>query len=210
MSPLSDNAVRITTDEKTRFPLMEIEEVGSLTLWPITKIQFEMYITEVNQYGDCFYEEILQRNPRISYQQFHKKDYERLFITGLSLKEIHAFSTWFGKDFGLPTLEEYLKIFQFVDNQAGFIPPPDDLSPPAKKIWQGMEKISKSPIQFSLLKDGFIEWVKNGNSYEGRGAPRSHILPNALNPLKDSVKLIKSGEQFGYQGFRLLRRNGHE
>ena len=189
---------------------MEIENIGSVTLWPVTKIQFEMYMTEVNQYGDSFYEEILQHNPRISYQQFHKKDYERLFITGLSLNEIHAFSKWYGKDFRLPTLDEYFKIYQAVDNQSRIVSPPDDISVPAKKIWDGMEKISKSPLQMSLLKDGFIEWVKNGSSYEGRGAPRSHVLPNALNPLKDPVRLIKSGERFGYLGFRLIRRSCHE
>lgn len=210
MSQSSDNAIHVLTDEKTHFPLIEIKDIGSLTLWPITKIQFEMYISLVNRYGDTWYEEILKCNPRISYQQVNKNNYERLFITGLYIEEVLSFSKWFGDYFRIPTVDEYKKIYRLMDSQPGFTPPPPDMSYPAKKIWGKLTKFSNSPIKFSLMQDGLIEWVKDGDNYEGRGAPRPNLFPNALNPLTDRVKKIKSEGRLNYLGFRLIKGIRHE
>jgi len=211
MSHSSDTTIRVTLDEKTHFPLVTIKDIGTLTLWPITKIQFEMYISQVNQYGDTWYDEILKCNPRVSYQQVTKKNYEQLFISGLFIEEVHSFSKWFGQGFRILTVDEYTKIYRLMESQPSITAPPNDMSYPAKKIWGKMREFSKnSQIKFSLMQDGLIEYVSSRESFEGRGAPRSNILPNALNPLTDPVKKIKSEDRLNYLGFRLIRGIRHE
>ena len=209
MSQLSNDTMRVVVDNKSHFPLLEIKDIGSLTLWPITKIQFEMFISQVNQYGDTWYDEILSCNPRISYQNFSKKNYERLFITGLNIEEVLSFSKWFGEDFRIPSVEEWREIYRLMGTQSDF-PPPSDMSYPANKIWKKLSKFSNSPIKFSFLQDGVIEWVGSGENYAGLGAPRPSLFPNAFNPLTDIIKKFKHDERLNYLGFRLIKGFDHE
>lgn len=204
MSLFCDDLIRVVSDNKTHFPLLEIENIGSLTLWPITKIQYEMFISQANRYGDTWYDEILTFNPRISYQDFNKKNYERLFITGLHVEEAQSFSIWFGEYFRIPTVEEWRNIYQIICDQ-DFFTCPSDISIQANIIWEKIMKFSKSPIQFTLMKDGVVEWVKNGEEYVGLGAPRPHFHPNVLNPETDLVSKIKRNERLHYFGFRLIK-----
>jgi hypothetical protein len=201
--------MRVVVDNKSHFPLLEIKDIGSLTLWPITKIQFEEYISQVNRYGDTWYDEILNCNPRVSYQQVSKKNYERLFITGLNIEEVLSFSKWFGEDFRIPSVEEWREIYRLMGTQADF-PPPSDMSYPANKIWEKLSKFSNSPIKFSFLQDGVIEWVSSGESFAGLGAPRPNLIPNTFNPLKDIIKKFKRDERLNYLGFRLIKGIDHE
>ena len=211
MSQSSDNAIRVLTDEKTHFPLVEIKDIGSLTLWPITKIQFEMYISQANRYGDTWYDEILMGNPRLSYQKVNKKNYEQLFITGLHIEEVLSFSKWFGEGFRVPTVGEWRKIYRLMAQYSGFSTP-SDISYPANKIWKKLAKFSNSPIKFSLMQEqtGVMEWVSSGDNYVGLGSPCPNLLSNALNPLTDSVKKIKSEGRLNYLGFRLIKGIRHE
>ena len=201
--------MRVVVDNKSHFPLLEIKDIGSLTLWPITKIQFEEYISQVNQYGDTWYDEILSCNPRISYQNVSKKNYERLFITGLTIEEVQSFSKWFGEDFRIPSVEEWREIYRLMGTQDDFSPP-SDMSYPANKIWKKLSKFSNSPIKFSFLQDGVIEWVSSGENYAGLGAPRPSLFPNAFNPLTDIIKKFKRDERLNYLGFRLIKGFDHE
>jgi len=209
MSQLSDNAMSVVTDNKTQFPLLEIKEIGSLTLWPITKIQFERYISETNRYGDFWYDEILRCNPRISYPHVSKKNYEQLFITGLHVEEVLSFSKWFGEDFKIPTVDEWREIYRLMGSQPN-LKPPSYLSYPANEIWKKLTKISSSPIKFSMMQEGVIEWVKDGEKYTALGAPKSDVYPTTWNPLTDLVKKFKQDERLNYLGFRLIRGNEHD
>ena len=209
MSQLSDDTMRVVADNKSHFPLLEIKGVGSLTLWPITKIQFEMFISQVNRYGDTWYDEILSCNPRISYQNVSKKNYEQLFITGLHIEEVLSFSKWFGEDFRIPTVEEWRQIYGLISTLPGFTAPLD-LSYSANIIWKKITKISNFPIKFSLMQDGVIEWVSNGEKYTALSAIRPTIYPNTFNPLKDFVEKFKQDERLNYLGFRLLKGFDHE
>jgi|MTBAKMStandDraft_1061839.scaffolds.fasta_scaffold00824_4 hypothetical protein len=204
MSLLSDDLITVVTDEKTHFPLLKIEKIGFLTLWPITKVQYETFITQVNNYGDSWYNEILASNPRISFQHFSKRNYERLFITGLHIGEVQSFAKWFGDGYQIPTVKEWRNIYKII-SEDDFFSCPSDISYPAKKIWKKFTRFSNSPSQFSLMKDGIIEWVRDGEKYAGLGAPRSHFYPNVLDPCKDLVTKIKQNERLYYFGFRLFK-----
>lgn len=212
MSQLSDNAMSVVTDNKTQFPLLEIKEIGSLTFWPITKIQFERYISETNRYGDFWYDEILRCNPRISYPHVSKKNYEQLFITGLHIEEVLLFSKWFGEDFRIPTVEEWRKIYRFIGSQPN-LKPPSDLSYPANEIWKKITKFSNTPLKHSMMQEGVIELVervRNSENYTALGAPRPTLYPNTFNPLTDEIKKFNRNERLNYLGFRLIRSNEHD
>jgi len=209
MSQLSDNTMSVVTDNKTQFPLLDIKEIGFLTLWPITKIQFEKYISETNRYGDLWYDEILRCNPRVSYSHVNKKNYEQLFITGLHIEEVLLFSKWFGEDFRIPTVEEWREIYRLMSIQPN-LKPSSDLSYPANEIWKKITKLSNSPLKHSMMQEGVIEWVRNGENYTALGAPRPTLYPNTFNPLTDFIKKFNRDERLNYLGFRLIRGNEHD
>ena len=79
--------------DRTGFPLIAVPSVGvEVQLLPVTKIQFECFLAEPNDFGDAWYEEVLTFNPRISYRQFMADTRERLFITGILPEEALAFA----------------------------------------------------------------------------------------------------------------------
>ena len=148
-------------------------------------------------------------NPRVSYQQVNKNNYERLFITGLHFDEGDLFSKWFGEDFQIPTVEEWRETYnRLMTSQYGLTAPPN-MSYPAKKIWGKMTKFSNSPIKFSLMQDGVIEWVRNGDNPVGLGAPRPILLQNTYDPLRDVIKPLKIDKRLNYFGLRLIKRGRH-
>ncbi len=204
-----DDTIHVITDNKTHFPMIEIDNIGCLTLWPITKIQFEMYMAQANQYGDKWYEEILSCNPRVSYQQVNKSNYERLFITGLHIEEVHSFSKWFGDDFRVPTAEEWRQIYRVISTLPGFNAPLD-MSYPANEIWKKITKISNSAIKFSFMQHGVIEWVRDREKYKAVGTIRPTTYPNTFSPLTEFIQKIKPNERLNYLGFRLIKGLDHE
>lgn len=210
MSQSPDDTIHVITDDKTHFPMIEIGNIGSFTLWPITKIQFERYMAEANQFGDRWYDEILSCNPRVSYHQVNKTNYEQLFITGLHIEEVRSFSKWFGKSFRVPTTEEWRQIYRLISTLPEGFTAPLDISYPANTMWKKIAKIAKSPIKFSLMQEGVIEWVRDGENYTALGAPRPAIYPNTFNPLTDFVKQFKRDERLNYLGFRLIKGRDHE
>jgi hypothetical protein len=82
-----------------------------------------------------------------------------------------------------------------------------DLSPPAVVIREKTGKFLRTPLAFSFLQGGVVEWVKEGSRCAGRGAPRSSFFPNAWNPLEDSIRVIDSNERIFYFGFRLIKKD---
>jgi hypothetical protein len=205
MSQSTDDPIRIITDDKTHFPMIEIENMCFLTLWPITKIQFEIFMSEVNQYGDKWYDELLSCNPRISYNQANKDNYEQLFITGVHIKETLPFSKWFGEEFRIPTVKEWRNAYKIVSNLSDF-KKPLDLSYPANEIWKKVSKFSKHPIEISMMQKGLIEWVKDGKKDVGIGAPKS----TTLNPHSDLVEILNRNERLKDLGFRLIKGGDYE
>lgn len=224
MSQLSDTAItdrrgisplKVLTDDKTKFPLIEIPDIGTLTLWPITKIQFEKFIAQSNQYGDVWYDEILKCNPRVSYKSVDKKNYEQLFITGLYPKETVPFSKWFGEGYRIPTVKEWRDVYQLLSSSSNTLAEPAGVSEQAKKIWEKIRSFSEIPeplplYKFLLMEGGVIEWVRKDNeNYVGIGRPRNDLHPTCHNPLTDLFERPRKSipdKRLEYHGFRLIRK----
>jgi hypothetical protein len=195
--------MKISVD-KTGFPLVEVKELGIINIWPITKVQFERFMSETNMFGDKWYDSLLRLNPRISYKYFDKNSYERLFLTGIKPEEVISFAHWLGEDFDLLTLDEWRSVYRVFGFHSVPELPATGLSTPANTIWLKLRAFSKTLTGFALMHDGLIEWVRKGTNYIGLGTPRHSFLPNAYNPLNDEVILLE--ERLFYLGFRLIRR----
>ncbi len=196
--------MEILTD-KIGFPLVRVENVGSFNLWPVTKLQFERFLAEPNEFGDSWYEAVLRLNSRVSHQDFGLENYENLVITGILPREALSFARWFDEKFDLPTIEEWRAFYRTVKN-ADIPPSPTGLSRPAAAIWAKLAKMTSGLLDFALLDNGVVEWVRRNGSFAGLGCPRPHFLKNAWNPLVDLVRAINLSERISFFGFRLLKR----
>ena len=193
------------------FPIVH---VGALDLWmsllPITKVQFERFIAEENSFGDSWYDEVLNISPRHSWRNIASDDRESLFVTAIFPPEALAFAAWLGKDFDLPTREEWSRIYQLMQRT----PLPIQLlqactsHPVAKSIVDSiLSQVEPSNMaQMSLLQDGIIEWVYQGQEFAGLGKPRARFLSTVFNPEVDEPLRPPRNVRSRYFGFRLVRR----
>ena len=197
--------------DRTGFPLIKVPKVDlEVHLLPVTKIQFERFLVEPNDFGDTWYENILSLNPRISYRRFTEINREQLFITGVLPEEALSFAQWMGPNFDLPTIDEWRAIYSELASSA---------ADPHQLLSQCQAEVSRSILEafltqlcpsslldLSLMKNGVVEWVRHQSTWIGLGAPRSDFQPNLWSPLKDEVMPVKLGERVPYFGFRLVRR----
>lgn len=189
--------------DRTGFPLLEVKELGLISIWPVTKVQFECYMSEPNLYGDNWYESLLKLNPRMSCRDIDSACYERLFLTGIRPDEALQFANWLGEDFDLPTIEEWRSFYRISQKMRVPDAGVPSLSVDATSIW-GSFGVKKTLRDFTLMREGLVEWVRDGSEYVGVGLPRSSFLANAYNPLND--KILRIEERVFCFGFRLIRR----
>lgn len=199
--------LRVTFD-KTGFPMVKVRKVGTFHLWPVTKHQFDQFLQETGRYDDVWYQSVGALNDGVSPEAVNQGNYERLFMTGVLPAEVMEFARWLGEDFDIPTEKEWLTFYREVKNHMFlFRLSPYALSESAGTLSGIFSKFLRTPLGFSFLKDGVVEWVKSDEGYAGRGAPRDAFFPNAWNPAKDTIQVIDPDERIFYFGFRLLKRD---
>ncbi|MCS7279059.1 MAG: hypothetical protein NZ530_03245 [Thermodesulfobacteriaceae bacterium] len=207
--------------DKTGFPLFYVSGI-QVQLLPITKVQFEKFLVESKEFGDSWYANLLNINPRVSYKTFTSENREGIFITGLLPSEINFFIKWMGNGFRLANLREWRKIYHELKKIPLKRERLENLlfqvkSKPAKTIIERLLEQLNYEILYrearrelnwadiTLMHYGLVEWVKEEGSYVGVGAPRPSFYPNLWEPLKDMVKPLKENERLFYFGFRLIR-----
>lgn len=196
--------MRILID-KTGFPLVEVRELGLVGLWPVTKVQFERFMSDANVFGDRWYETILALNGRVSCRWFDRNDYEKLFLTGIKPQEALQFAHWLGAEFDLLAVDEWRIFYQWLELRDLPGSPSSMLSAHASTMWLRLVSFADTPRSFALMQDGLVEWVRRGAEYIGVGSPRHRFFPNAYDPLHDGIVPIE--ERLFYFGFRLLKRH---
>ncbi len=200
--------ITLTADEKG-FPLGKVRNVGAFHLWPVTKFQFNQFIAEKKstKYDKKWKEEVLALNPVTEPECIDESNYEQLFMTGILPNEALEFARWMGPDYDLPTPEEWLEFYNNVAGQMfNFRLSQYLLCDEAKKLSGRLPRFLRTPLAFTLLENGVVDWVKKGNRFMGRGSPRESFFPNAWNPEKDTIQLIDTNERIFYFGFRLIKR----
>lgn len=197
--------------DRTNFPLIAIERVGvEVHLLPVTKWQFEQFITESGLVDERRYRQMLALNPAVPVDQFRVDEPEYLFVGGVLPEEALAFARWLGQGFDLPSVQEWRAIYASLRTTA--LPrhglSSDLVGGPAGTL---LDKFSAHPsirtlLDLSLMGSGLVEWVWQEKNLVGLGAPRPEFLPNLWDPLAHEVIPIHLDRRVFYFGFRLVRR----
>lgn len=198
--------IRITFDNKG-FPMARVRKVGAFHFWPVTKYQYKQFLDDTGQKDTPAYTEMLELNPEIDLQQCCTDNYEGLFITGIKPEEALAFAQWMGDEYDIPTLEEWLALYNAAKAHKFMIRlSPYGLNPEARAVNQQLKFVHDTVLNYTFLNNGIVEWIKNGSEYSGRGAPRDTFFPNVWNPEEDDIKVISPEYRLAYFGFRLIKR----
>lgn len=206
--------IRITFDKKG-FPMARVRKVGAFHFWPVTKYQYRQFLDETGQNNDAGYnagykagyKEMLELNPEIHLEKCNADNYEGLFITGVKPEEAQAYAQWMGEEYDIPTLEEWLALYNAVKSHKFMIRlSPYGLNPEARAMSKQLKFVQDTVLNYSFLMDGIVEWIKQGPEFCGRGAPRDSFFPNVWNPEEDDIKVISLEHRLAYFGFRLIKR----
>jgi hypothetical protein len=179
-------------------------------LLPVTKLQFEQFISETNIVSQTHYQEMLALNPVTSPHHFISEERERLFVTGILPDEALAFARWMGDGFDLPTAREWREVYAALRR----VPPPrqNPLLEAVDGVAKAMlERLSRqveirSLRDYALMEGGLVEWVRHEKRLVGLGVPRPEFHANLWDPLVNEVKPIRLDQRIPYFGFRLVRR----
>lgn len=197
--------------DRTGFPYVELKDPAlAVSLLPLTKFQFEVYLADLTPQGDRWYEELLTLNPRVSPQRFTPEQRERLFLTGLLPAEAEAYAAWLGDGYRLPTVAEWRAIYQRFESTA-FAPFATSPTPDGKAtaLLRRLEAQARPQtlLDFSLMRGGVVEWVRDGNTWTGLGEPRFSFEPILWNPLKETVPPVRLNQRVAFFGARLVNEH---
>jgi len=204
--------------DSTGYPLIYIEPLESwLQLLPVSKMQFEQFLAQPNEYDDHWYEQLLALNPRVPFRHFDRTNYEQLFLTGIRPDEAQDFARWLGQGFRLPTVPEWREAYGWLIEQSA-LPRPgvwDGLSLSAQVIWKRLwdQQISGELrlAHQALLENGVLEWVSElgtvGSRSGGMGTPRPNFWSILRQPTDEPAFPLDLNNRITLRsfGFRLLR-----
>lgn len=193
------------------YPLIFVEPLDAYVhLFPITKPQFEKFIASGRKpgFGDEWYTEVLELNPRVSYRSADITSPDGLFMTGVKIDEVSDFYRWLGRDYRLLTADDWAICSNWFATQDAVSLSDelrDRLSLDAAAIWDLVETQwlnGQSTLQdLSLMRQGILEWVvERPGRYCGVGEPASSKFQRkAADPVRPLGRLKNLG-------FRLCAR----
>ncbi|MCI0438851.1 MAG: hypothetical protein L0177_06930 [Chloroflexi bacterium] len=193
--------------DRTGFPLLQIKGVGSIHLWPVTKLQIEAFMRDASRFGDAWYEETIKGNPRVSHLSLDSSNYEGLFATAVTPDEAMEFAGWLGDGFDIPTAEDWREARRQFEaaNLRHFQAP--ELRGAAAVIWDRMRSFHDSALRLSMMDRGLMELVRSGGEYRELGSPRPSFHRHVRDPMKDApVGFTSANSRIRYLGFRLIKR----
>jgi hypothetical protein len=195
------------------FPMVQIEPGLSVSLLPVTKVQFERFIAQVNAYGDSWYDEVLRVAPRESWRELREYDPERLFMTGILPSEALDFASALGEGFDLPDVREWRQIFRLMFQSRLHQHSLDaflnhTMHPAARSIIKAILEKEKPETWggLALLRGGIFEWVRDGMKFGGLGVPLVNGSPVTFNPEQEEPRPLLRNERSRFFGFRLVYR----
>ncbi|MBK9210258.1 MAG: hypothetical protein IPL71_18990 [Anaerolineales bacterium] len=120
----------VNSSDKTSAKLFDLDSAGFLMIWveeiqayvhwlPVTKIEFEIFLSSAsnNKFNDHWYEDILTLNERISPKNLDKRNYHKLFLTGVFPSEVLEFIYWLNENdkhnyYSIPTSDEWISTYK--------------------------------------------------------------------------------------------------
>lgn len=193
------------------FPMIKLDKKGFfIHLLPVTRCQFERFIsrTEKQGYGDSWYEVIESLNHRVSPAKINPDNYEGTFISGVTPAEALDFISLLGKNYDLPTVEEWREAYLFLRKETGSVTdfPVSLPGGPAVKILGSVAKFPGSFFDKTFMNNCLVEWVRKGKSFAGLGSPRPQFHENAYNPEVDLWRPFNVNNRMHFFGFRAILR----
>lgn len=195
------------------FPMVQIEPQFSVSLLPVTKVQFERFIAQVNGYGDSWYEEVLRVSSRESWRELRSYTPESLFMTGILPSEALDFAASLGAGFDLPDVREWRKIFRSmfqsrIRNESLDAFSNHRMHPAARSIISAILEKQKPDTWggLALLRGGIFEWVRDGVKFGGLGVPLVNGSPVTFNPEQEDPRPLLRNERSRFFGFRFVHR----
>lgn len=204
--------------DRTKFPLVEIEPLGSyLHVLPITKIQFERFISDIHVAKDsAFYGKMLELNPRLSPTQFSLDVAWQIFATGILPEEMLKFKDWLGQNYRIIDQDEWKQAANWLETIQvgelyGEVINHQSLNPFAKILLQKIyeQTQSQKALDLCMFIGCIMEWVRVKNSeistpfaLVGKANPK---LVNILNKQETTslINPIDYNKRISYVGFRL-------
>lgn len=195
--------------DKTGFPLITANG-QTLSLLPVTKLQFERYLSEPAGLSSSWYQQILKLSPRCSFRDFSNGTRESLFMTAVTFEEANQFALWLHPSARLPQGREWQSFARELKAVT--------FSMVARDLLQcGMNAAAQTLVDrlidfikpstladLALIRDGVLEWVSARPEPGGLGAPRPSFFKNTFDPYHDDPKTHFSPERSPYYGFRIL------
>lgn len=208
--------------DSSGFPMIEIPGMNLAMSWlPITKIQFEHFLCDTNMFNDVWYQDLLNNfTPRVSPTAIRLGDYWNLFLTGILPSEAVRFANWMGRDYRLPTVQEWNKaLLTFAEYSAlpehidKVLSAVDDTTKPertlnerAALICRNLEEITPSDANQlvstegrrlcdqMLMRLGLVEYVYEDNqmnTFAGWGQPNKRFFGSTMNPIARNAKPVQ-------------------
>lgn len=196
------------TVDRTGFPLVHVEQLAlDVHLLPVTKVQCEAFLAEPNGFGDRWYFEVLQTNPRRSWRNLAEGLPTEALLTGIHPDEARAFADWLGSGFRLPRVAEWQNLFRLWREQQL------DLNVLKGGLEARMERSASALIEgrtghslseLSYLSGGVLEWVWSKRGWQLLGQPAESLCPNLFD-WRVPVRPTDRNRRCGLFGFRLVR-----
>lgn len=180
------------------FPMLQVEPGFYLHWLPITKIQFEYFLSDTydRSFDIRWYEEILRLNPRVTPAKILPSNYWNAFLSGVLPAEAQRFAFWCGDGFRLPSVKEWAQAYRILNSQpaldlesSGLM---NDLSPRLRELILRTEDASSEAARRMgyvrcladqlLMRLGFLEWVKAEGHWGAMGEPYPELCGNLAEP----------------------------
>ena len=172
--------------DRAGFPMVWIPPLAAFVhLFPILKAQFECFLTQTDlpEFGDQWYQQLLRYNPRLALSARTFGEYEQLCLTGLLPEDLAAFAEWQGSGFRSLTLREWQVAAEWMARQGLSVPPAEvehAMALAARRIWTGLLAALQPQTlhDLALLRNGVVEWVIEPDGLaQGMGRPRQRFQP---------------------------------
>jgi hypothetical protein len=213
LSGISDLSSYLWYIDRAGYPMIRVEPLNCFVhLFPVTKMQFEKFILSAagTDFNDEWYTARLELNPRTSYRNVSREDYEGLFATSITTTEVETFAGWLkrgSESFSLLSVEEWRQSYQWLLTKKLTAPPPEVTEIDALATWQFIQThlYPQSLSDLALMSGGVMEWAifKSSwqeKSYCGLGLPRDRF---ATQPYRDiyepSIPFIDRPRNFGFR-----------
>lgn len=212
--------------DRAGWPMLWVDAIQAYVHWlPITKLQAEYFLcsTGDSQFDERWYEDVLYLNPRITGDQVHDDNYWKAFLTGILPHEARCIAQWCDPQCRIPTLEEWLNIYQALKRlpaQAHALDMMGPLRPRAQMLLERLDSVSREVAgsrsqrtlaDQMLMRMGVIEWVDcpaRHQRWAGLGQPIPRFVGGFFNPDRGQPHevLDPETERAFYFGLRLIRR----